>query len=72
MKLKDYLDTLGMRPSVAAASFGGRIGTSRQVVERWRDGSIPSEALMRRIYRATGGLVQPNDFYSLPQSPKST
>lgn len=50
------------------AGAAARIGlTTPEVVRRYRAGlAIPRPAIMRRIYVATGGEVQPNDFYNLP------
>lgn len=46
-----------------------KVGTVRQVWSDWERGRRrPSSVTMAKIYRLTGGAVQPNDFYELPQS----
>lgn len=37
-------------------------------IERAEEPIIPRRAVMLKIVRLTGGAVQPNDFYDLPQS----
>lgn len=59
MKLSDFLKENDM----SAAKFGELVGASRQKVFRWLSGNIPRREHMNRIGEATGGQVQPNDFY---------
>lgn len=55
------------------SAFGRRIGTSAENVRRYclhpghRDHRRPREASMTRIAKETGGAVQPNDFYGVPE-----
>jgi hypothetical protein len=61
MKLADWL----IANQVSDDDFAARIETSRQAVWRYKSGRIPERETMVRIVRATGGLVQPNDFYGV-------
>ncbi|MDH3595779.1 MAG: helix-turn-helix transcriptional regulator [Rhodospirillales bacterium] len=55
------MDALGRRLGVAAETAGRYCNNKR----------IPARAVMARIVAATGGAVQPNDFYQLPQEARS-
>lgn len=60
MKLKDYLDDIGMTPT----AFAREIGASHVAVLRWLNGTrSPNSIMMERIIRATRGHVTPNDFF---------
>jgi transcriptional regulator with XRE-family HTH domain len=49
-----------------------RLGVNHESASRYCKGRrIPAAAVMRRIVQATGGQVQPNDFYQLPQEARS-
>lgn len=62
MKLATYLKANAIRP----AAFAESIGVDTSTVYRLKgDGQIPSPEIMRKIVDATGGAVQPNDFYDL-------
>lgn len=47
------------------ADFGAMIGVTGAAVGRYLKDQIPRKAIMRRIYDATGGLVDANSFYGL-------
>lgn len=61
MKLRDYL--ADRKKSYAA--FAARIGVRQaKSIGRYVNGErIPQKKIMDRIVLATGGLVQPGDFY---------
>ena len=61
MTLRDFLTAY----SVSPAQFAKEVGAAHRItVHRWTDGSrIPNRQYMRRIIDATGGRVQPADFY---------
>lgn len=60
MKLKDYLDGQG----VTYEAFAGLIGVTTKAAWRYAHGErVPRPAIMHRIVEATGGAVQPQDFY---------
>ncbi len=62
MKLSDYTKEYIKRGGLL--SFAKKIGVNRDTLYRYRIGTkMPSRQTMRRIVEATGGLVQPNDFY---------
>jgi hypothetical protein len=65
MKLADWLTV----NSVSDDDFAARIETSRQTVWRYKRDRIPKPDVMTRITRATGGQVQPSDFYQLEAQP---
>jgi transcriptional regulator with XRE-family HTH domain len=47
------------------ADFAGRIGVTTTAMQRYLDGERrPKAAILERIHRATGGAVQPNDFFT--------
>lgn len=59
--LSKFLDDHGL----SDADFAAQIGVSRVAVSRYRSGArIPARDVMSRIVDATGGAVQPNDFYA--------
>ena len=61
MDLSTYLNG----ENLSAADFARRINVSRSAVGRWMNGErVPSSEVMRRIRDATGGVVQPNDFFT--------
>lgn len=65
MTLGHYLQHHGL----TAAEFADRIGVSPEATRRYAAGArIPHQAVMVRIFEVTGGVVTPNDFYSLPTS----
>ena len=52
---------------VGDAELATALGVSRSLISRYRHGNrIPGKKAMMGIYRITGGLVCPNDFYDLP------
>jgi transcriptional regulator with XRE-family HTH domain len=66
MKLIDYL-TL---KDISQAAFARILKDSPQNISRYVAGRKPDDEKMQAIIDATGGLVQPNDFYDvvLPRS----
>ena len=63
MKLKSYI----IAHEISLSEMARQLQTSPQNVHFWAEGlRIPREDFMRRIFRLTDGLVQPNDFYDLP------
>ena len=63
MKLSTYMKNR----KLGAADLAREIGVSPQAVRRYCSGErIPAPEVMRRIVAATGGAVQPNDFYDVP------
>lgn len=61
MTLSDYLH----EHDLTNQAFADLIGVSREVVRRYTVDVIPSRAIMKKIHKATGGKVQPNDFYDI-------
>ena len=62
MKLLDFIAE-NHRGNVSA--FAERIGERPQTVHRWVNGvAVPRPDTMALIVIATGGQVQPNDFYA--------
>ena len=60
MKLSDYLE----QHEISISAFAETIGTTHASVSRYASGDrCPNREAMRRIIEATGGKVQPNDFY---------
>jgi hypothetical protein len=61
MTLREFLTEHQISPG----QFAKEIGAAHRItVHRWTDGSrIPSRKYMRKIVSATGGEVQPADFY---------
>jgi hypothetical protein len=65
MKLSDFL----AERNIKAVDFGPRIGVSPQAVRRYCLGErIPDRKTMARIFGATEGLVDANDFFGLKDS----
>lgn len=64
MNLSTYLRTTGRTiPSLAA-----EVGVSAMAIRYWIERKrIPRAEAMARIAVATGGLVQPNDFFRVSQ-----
>jgi transcriptional regulator with XRE-family HTH domain len=63
MKLDHYMTLHGLDDE-AMASRIGEVGATG--VRKWRLGErVPRPDQMRRIHEATGGEVEPNDFYGL-------
>lgn len=64
MRLRAYLKEHG----ITASQFAVQIDRSISTVTRAMRGEvIPDKATMEKIVAATGGKVQPNDFYAPPQ-----
>jgi hypothetical protein len=66
MKLNDYL----MHQGLDDLAFGAKVGRDRSTIFRIRTGTHkPSPDLMEKIALATGGQVQPNDYFDgLPEA----
>jgi predicted transcriptional regulator len=63
MKLATYL----AEHNLTQQEFADMIGSSQAGVSLFSsDKRIPGRKFMLEIVKATGGLVMPNDFYSLP------
>ncbi|MDZ4254256.1 MAG: hypothetical protein U1A72_16940 [Sulfuritalea sp.] len=64
MRLDQYLT----QQKIPAAAFKAaiRVASVNTVYRYRRHENIPEPEIMRRIYVVTGGRVQPNDFYDLP------
>lgn len=61
MELRQYLDD----HEIPVSAFATAIGVSVQAVHRYLTGErIPKREVIERIARATGGKVQPNDFFT--------
>ena len=61
MKLAEYLAVTKLHK----ATFAARLGVSTMAVHLWAAGlRIPRPAHMRKIEKATAGVVQPNDFHA--------
>ncbi len=60
MKLRDWRDIRGFSQFQA----GNLIGVSGVTVSRYEGGRVPEPEVLKRIIRITGGLVQPNDWFS--------
>lgn len=68
MTLDEYLEL----NSISVADFAKKIGAkSRATVHRYLSKNtkprIPSQRMMTKIIRATGGEVMPGDFYTIPK-----
>lgn len=62
------LDDWRIRQGLSVQQLANRIRTTHQSALRYCNGQrVPRAAIMPRIYRITGGAVQPNDFYRLPR-----
>lgn len=67
MLLVDWLEKHG----VSDANFAELIGKSRIDVFRYKKGRVmPRPDVLARIAEATGGAVQPMDFYAAYQPPE--
>ncbi len=65
MKLKTYLT----QNNLTEAEFGEKAGLSQAAVNRYCAGKrIPDKDAMPAIIAATGGAVQPNDFFDIAPS----
>jgi predicted transcriptional regulator len=64
MTLNDYLTDRNMLDQ----DFAKLVKCDRSTIYRLRRGQRPSPDLMKQIVVATGGKVQPNDFYGVPSS----
>ena len=61
MKLGDYLDKNG----VTVRDFAERLGMSPEAVRLYVAGRrVPRQEAMEKIIQATGGKVEPNDFFT--------
>lgn len=59
MQLRQYLDAMDLK----VVAFAEQIGVSDPTVYRWINGArVPDPEMMRKVYQATQGMVQPNDF----------
>jgi len=59
MKLQEYLTAMDLN----AVAFAEKLGVSNVAVYRWiNQERVPEPKMMRRIHRATLGMVQPNDW----------
>lgn len=61
MKLAQYLAEFDL----TEAEFARLTGLYQSTVHRLKRGQIPGPATMAKIAEATGGKVQPNDFYGI-------
>ena len=63
MTLNEYLRT---KP-LAIEDFALQVGASEAAVKKWlRRDRLPRPAMLAKIEAATGGQVQPNDFFAPP------
>ena len=62
MKLSAYRD----EEKISLSDFADKIGVTHAAVSRYEHGRVPTPAVMKRIRDATGGQVQPNDFFDSP------
>lgn len=51
-------------PPQTLEAFASEIGTTKGVVWKWENGTIPRPPQMQKIIEATGGKVGPADWYS--------
>lgn len=51
---------------ITQAQFAEQIGCTQPAVARYVGGRVPEAPILKRIVEATGGEVQPNDFFDLP------
>lgn len=49
--------------ALSLEAFAGRIGTTKAVVWKWENGSVPRKPFMEKIVAETNGAVAPNDWY---------
>jgi plasmid maintenance system antidote protein VapI len=62
MKIKSYIEA---RDGETITSFARTVGIDVSTMHRIvNEKHIPSAATMRKIVAATGGMVQPNDFFT--------
>lgn len=62
MTLEEYLRESG----ISRSEFAAKIGVTEVTIHRYlKKGAIPDRHIMPRVVKATGGKVQPNDFYAL-------
>jgi len=62
MRLRQYLSD----KDITIPAFAAQIEVSVQSVHRYVNGErLPRPEVMERIKSATGGLVEPNDFYCI-------
>ena len=73
MRLAEYLKNEGLSRSAFARDIGVKPGTVWRycLVREHPDHRIPTPAIMTRIVKATGGEVQPGDFYDLGPADES-
>lgn len=66
MKLSEYMESKALDD----AAFAALVGCDRSTIFRIRkDQQKPSDPLKAEIAKATGGLVQPNDYFDdLPEA----
>ncbi len=65
MKLSSYL----AEHIISDEDFAAKVKCDRTTILRLRaEKQRPSHSLMERIASETGGLVQPNDFFDLPEA----
>lgn len=65
MKLKNYL----AMSAVKQKDFAEKIGVSEVAVTNYCYGNrVPKPPVMRKIFEATGGLVDANSFFDLPST----
>lgn len=67
MKLSEYMRERDLSPDALAAMLGD---VSASGVRKWaNEERVPRKDQVERIADITGGLVMPNDFYSIPEFP---
>lgn len=60
MTLREYLRAKALTPRL----FGKQVGASEHTVIKWvRGDRMPRMSAMKKIVKATGGAVRPDDFY---------
>lgn len=65
MKLENFL----IKFNVKKNQFAAQIGVRKSSVSMYCSGKrLPEKKVMTAIYRATSGLVTPNDFYDIGDS----
>lgn len=65
MNLRTFLD----QEKITLAGFAGEIKVSVAALHRYLGGErVPRSDVLERIANATGGAVQPNDFFAFSQS----
>lgn len=53
---------------ITQAQFAEQIGVEQPTVARYVGGRVPEPSVLRKIVEATGGAVQPNDFFDVAQA----